>query len=77
MILVFQNLLAYNRLPDGGVEPMNQPAQTPGAPPAPRPAKPYSTPTLTTFGSVARLTQGHGRSVQDGNGMRDPGGSVS
>jgi len=60
--------LAYNRHTDGGVEPMNQPDQTPGAAPASRPAKPYTTPTLSVFGELARLTNGTSTGKKDADG---------
>ena len=66
MILVFPSHLAYNRHTDGGVEPMNQPDQTPAS--APRPAKPYTTPTLTVFGGVDHLTKGQGTRFKDFDG---------
>ena len=50
---------------------MNQPAQSPGAPPSP--LRPYTTPTLTTFGELARLTQGSGGGKKDADGHPMPG----
>jgi hypothetical protein len=45
---------------------MNQPDQTPAS--APRPAKPYTTPTLTVFGGVDHLTKGQGTRFKDFDG---------
>jgi hypothetical protein len=47
---------------------MSQTDQAPGAAPALRPPKPYSKPTLTTFGAVDRLTKGSGAHAFDKDG---------
>jgi len=52
---------------------MNQPDQTSRAAPAPSPAKPYTTPTLTTFGELAQLTKGASGWGMDDNGKFKPG----
>lgn len=36
------------------------------------PRKAYTAPKLITYGSVAELTKGRGKSVQDGNGFSQP-----
>jgi hypothetical protein len=46
---------------------MNQPDRTLGVPP--RPAKPYTTPTLTIFGELALLTKGTSKGGLDTNGL--------
>jgi hypothetical protein len=43
--------------------------------PVPRLPKLYSTPSLTVFGAVARLTKGSGKVLPDGNGLSQGGAS--
>ena len=40
--------------------------------PVPRPLKPYTIPTLTVFGAVARLTKGYGGGRKDLDGHPRP-----
>jgi hypothetical protein len=51
---------------------MNQPDQTPGAVPVPRPPKPYTTPALTIFGELARLARGSVGPRKDADGHPRP-----
>jgi hypothetical protein len=51
---------------------MNQPDQTPGAVPAPRPRKPYTPPAFIIFGELARLTRGSAGPRKDADGHPRP-----